>query len=117
MLQLVHEVEKLPGGAGIGSLLLGPVALSELLDLVAALDGGLVGVVVAAAGGDGDGDLLPLGGPERAPLEGVPTLLVGLDQVDCFLVRPEGWLWLFVGRRRGGRGGLKEKWVLGAARV
>lgn len=79
MLQPVHEIEKLPGSAGVGSLLLSPVPLAELLDLVAALDGGLGGVVVAAAGGDSDGDLLPLGGLERAPLEGVPSLLVGLD--------------------------------------
>lgn len=79
MLQPVHEIEKLPGGTGVRPLLLSPVSLAELLDLVAALDGSLGGVVVAAAGGDSDRDFLPLAGLKRAPLEGVPSLLVGLD--------------------------------------
>ncbi|KAG5537586.1 hypothetical protein RHGRI_024889 [Rhododendron griersonianum] len=76
VLQLVHEIEKLPGGARVGPVLLDPVPLAELLDLVAALDGGLGRVVVAAVGGNGDDDLLPLVGLERALLEGVPFLLL-----------------------------------------
>ncbi|KAE9467813.1 hypothetical protein C3L33_00321, partial [Rhododendron williamsianum] len=69
-------IEKLPGGVRVGPVLLDPVPLAELLDLVAALDGGLGRVVVAAVGGNGDDDLLPLVGLERALLEGVPFLLL-----------------------------------------
>ncbi|KAF7148431.1 hypothetical protein RHSIM_Rhsim03G0103800 [Rhododendron simsii] len=76
VLQLVHEIEKLPGGARVGPVLLDPVLLAELLDLVVALDGGLGRVVVAAVSGNSDNDLLPLVGLERALLEGVPSLLL-----------------------------------------
>lgn len=99
MFQPVHEIEVLPTGTGVGPVLVGPVPLAEFLDLVAALDGGLGGVVVAAACGDGHGDLLPLAGLERAPLVCVPFFLVGFDEVDRFLVRPERGLGFFIGRR------------------
>jgi len=76
--------------------LLGAMALAELLHLVAALKGGLggVGKVVAAACGDDDGDLLPLVVAQWAPLEGVPLLLVGADEVHGLLVGPRDGLWL-----------------------
>lgn len=63
---------------------------------MAALNGGLgrLVVVVAAAGGDDDGDLFPLVGSELTSLEGVPFLLVGLDEADGFLMRPWNWLGL-----------------------
>lgn len=55
------------------------VTFTELLDFVAALGGGFGGLVVAAAGGDSDGNFFPLGGFELASFEGVPFFLVGLD--------------------------------------
>ncbi|KAI8544348.1 hypothetical protein RHMOL_Rhmol08G0289600 [Rhododendron molle] len=70
-------------------MLLDPVPPAELLNLVAALDGGLGRVVVAAVGGNGDKDLLPLVGRKRALLEGVPSLLIGLNKVDRFAVGPK----------------------------
>ena len=94
-LEVVHEGVVLPraraeGGRGVLLLLLGTVALAELFHLVAALEGGLSGVgeVIAAAGGDNDGDLLPLVVAEWAPLKGIPLLLVGADEVHGLLVGP-----------------------------
>lgn len=83
-------------------MLLGAVALAELLHLVAALEGGLGESVAAAAVGDDYGDLFPLGGAEWAPLEGVPLFLVCPDEVHRLLVGPWDWLgFLCVHRREG----------------
>lgn len=80
----------------VGFLFLSAESLAELLELVAALDGGFGGFVVAAAGGDGDGDFFPLVGLELTALEEVPFFLVGLDEIDCLWVGPRqglGFLW------------------------
>lgn len=61
-------------------------------------------MVVATAGGDGDSHLLPLGGLELAALEGVPLLLVGLDEVDSLLVGPRKGLGFLEGGGRRGAG-------------
>lgn len=92
--EAIHELEELPG-VGVGFKALGPVALAELLDLVAALSGGLGELVEAAASGDGYGDLLPLAGLELAAIEGVPLLLVGLDEIDGLLGGPGEGVGLF----------------------
>lgn len=60
-------------------MLFGTITFAKLLDLVAALSGGLGGLVETAEGGDGDGDFLPLRGLELAALERVPLLLVCPD--------------------------------------
>lgn len=69
-------------------LLLGAIAFAELLDLVAALEGILGGGDVAAGGGDGVGNFLPVGGAEVAAVEGVPFGAVGVDEGQGFLVGP-----------------------------
>ena len=52
----------------------------------------VVGEVIAAAGGDNDGDLLPLVVAEWAPLKGIPLLLVGAAEVHGLLVgHGMGW--------------------------
>lgn len=89
------------------ALALGAITLAELLDLVAALEGSLGGelvVVVAAASGDSDGDFLPLRGLKLAAPQGIPLLLIGLDQVHRLLVRPWQGLRLLEGGGGGGRG-------------
>lgn len=53
-----------------------------------ALGGGFGGNIVATAGGNGDGNFLPLAGFELALFKGVPLFLVGLDEADGFLVGP-----------------------------
>lgn len=53
-----------------------------------ALGGGFGGDIIAAAGGNGDGNFLPLAGFELAFFERVPFFLVGLDKADGFLVGP-----------------------------
>lgn len=65
---------------GEGALLLGAVALAELLHLVAALGGGLGGGGVGAAAGDGGGNRVPVGRAEVTAAEGVPAVAVGVDQ-------------------------------------
>lgn len=64
--------------------------LAELLHLVTTLDGGFrwIEVAVAATGGDGDGDFLPLVGLQLASFERVPFVLVGVDEMDGLLVSP-----------------------------
>lgn len=93
--QTIHELEELPGVVGVGLKPLGPISLPELLDLVAALSGGLGKLVEAAACGDGNSHLLPLAGLELAAIEGVPLLLVRLDEIDGLLRGPGEGVWLF----------------------
>lgn len=78
------------GGAGGEAVLFGSVALAEFFHLVTALECGLGRVieVVAATGGDDDGDFFPLAATEWAPLEGVPLLLVCAYEVYCLLMSP-----------------------------
>ncbi|KAG9451469.1 hypothetical protein H6P81_011434 [Aristolochia fimbriata] len=105
---LLHEVDAVeirPRGGGGSALLLRPVTLPELLDLVAALRGGLARGGEAAPSGDGAGDLLPLVGPELAAVEGVPLVAVGVDEVDGLDVRPGGGEGRGGGRLSGRRAG------------
>lgn len=100
----------MPGGRASKPLLFGSEALAELLHLVAALDGGFSGVMgefVAAAGSDGEGNLVPLIGFELAAFEGVPFLLVSLDEVDGFQVSPGDRLGFFGSGDCGNWGGLR----------
>lgn len=80
---------------------------------MAALDGRFcrVRIIVAASGGDGNRDFLPLIGLERPSLEGVPFILVSLYEVDSLLMSPGDRLRLLAGDRRGrgGRTGHREK--------
>lgn len=66
------------------------VPFPKLLDLVAALDGGLGGGrgEVGGSVGDGGGNLIPVGGAEVAAVEGVPFFLVGVDEGYRFVVGP-----------------------------
>lgn len=82
---------------------------------MAALDRrlGRVRVIVAASGGDCDGDFLPLTGLERASLQGVPFVLVRLNEVNSLLMSPGHRLRLLAAgdgkrRGRGGRTGHRE---------
>lgn len=109
------------GPSGEGALLLGAVTLAELLDLVAALEGGFGrGDGEATGAGYGIGDLLPVGSSEIAAVEGVPFGTVRIDEGYGFLVgparrgEPSRWLLLLLLllmklgeeglRRKGGRG-------------
>lgn len=92
---------------GPRALRLGAVALAELLDLVAALEGRLgggLGVVVTAAGRDGDSHFLPLRRLELAAPHSAQLLLVRLDQMHRLLVRPWQGLRLLEGAIVGGGG-------------
>lgn len=77
-------------GGSCETVVLGTITLTKLFHLVATLDGclGRLIVVIAAPDGDGDGDLFPLVGLERTSLERIPFILVGLDEIDCFLMSP-----------------------------
>lgn len=75
-------------GESSETLVLGTITLTELFHFVAALDGGLGRLIVAASDGDCNGDLFPLVGLERTSHEGIPFLLVCLDEIDCFLMGP-----------------------------
>lgn len=55
---------------------------------MAALGGGFGGNIIAAAGGDGGRNVLPLVGFKLAFLERIPFFLVSLDEADGFLVGP-----------------------------
>jgi len=79
----------------------GAVAFAEFFHFVAALDGGFgSGGGVGALGGDGIGDLLPVGGFEVGAAEGVPLVAVGVDERGGFLRGP-AWR----GEAAGGGGG------------
>ncbi|KAF7826561.1 hypothetical protein G2W53_017725 [Senna tora] len=87
-LHRVHELEVDPRGTeashvqGPCALDLGAVSLTELLHLVAALDGGFGRRGVRAASDDRIGDLLPVGGLEVATTKGVPLVPVSVDEGD-----------------------------------
>lgn len=68
----------------------GAVAFAELLDLVAALNGGFGGGrgKVSAAAGDGVGNILPVGGAEITFAESVPLIAVGVEQSERLFVGP-----------------------------
>lgn len=85
----VHAAEEGPGRGG-GAMAVGAVALSKLFDFVAALGGSLGGWIAAGAGSNRSGNFFPLVGLELATVEGVPFLLVGIDEVDGLLVGPRG---------------------------
>ena len=85
----------------------GAVSFAEFFHFVAALDGGFgSGGGVGALGGDGVGDLLPVGGFEVGPAEGVPLVAVGVDEGGGFLGGPAGRGEAAGGG--GGRGGQRE---------
>ncbi|KAF1875983.1 hypothetical protein Lal_00006614 [Lupinus albus] len=92
----IHKVEVEPRGVegrereGVSALDLSAVTLPELLHLVAALDGGFGRGGVGASGGDGVGDLLPVGGLEVAAAKGVPPEAVGMDEGEGLVGGPAG---------------------------
>lgn len=90
ILKLIHPLEENPPGTPGDPLLLllCPVSLAELLDLVAALDGGLRGFESPAAQEYEVGYLFPVPSLQLAALQGIPFLLVGVDQVVGLHLRP-----------------------------
>lgn len=98
-----------------------PVTLTELLHLMAALNGGLRRRSVGAAAVNVVGDLLPVGGAEVASPESVPLVSVGVDEggglVGCPARRRKaaggGWWWCGdgAGHEEGEGGG--DGWVVG----
>jgi len=100
-------VDEAREGEGAEALDFGAVPFAEFFHFVAALDGSFgSGGSVGALGGDGVGDLLPVGGFEVGTAEGVPLVAVGVDEGGGFLRGPAGRGEAAGGG--GGRGGERE---------